>query len=169
MAVYTLSLNFLDNLEPKEQTYISNIMFCFVNTYNSAKIAVDKDKYILTKYKAVKKYREIIKTWIDLLANIPSSMENCNIDLSNIDNPDEMCLALCNATNGCRKLIVHSTSSFPIKINDEGCVVYNGNNIHIIDKDDAAKEINACNITINNLNNSIVAGGNVEHSKNKVK
>lgn len=167
MAVYTLSLNFLDNLEQNEQTYISDIMFCFVNTYNSAKIAVDKDKLILTKYRKVTKYRDIIKTWIDMLANIPSSMEKCNIDISNIENPDEMCLALCNATNGCRKLIVYSWSLFPVKINDDGCVVYNGNNIHILDKDDAAREINSSNnITIEN---SIVAGGNVEHSKNKIK
>jgi len=167
MAVYTLSLNFLNNLETNEQSYITNIMFCFVNTYNTAKIAVDRDKLILTKYREISKYRDTIKTWIDLLANIPSSMEKCNVDISNIENSDEMCLALCNATNGCRKLIVHSKSLFPMNINDDGCVIYKGNNIHIIDKDDAANEINA--LYIMQIENSIVAGGNVENSKNKVK
>lgn len=167
MATYTLSLNFFENLQQDEISYIGDIIYCFTNSMNTAKIAVDKDNVILEKYKEINKFPEFINSWLNFISFKSSAcVERCNIDISAIHDSDEMCLALCGAINGCRKLIVYSASSFSKNIDENGCIEYNGTNISVIDKDEATIEINK---HVNNIyiSNSIVAGNNVEKSKNE--
>lgn len=167
MAVYTVSLNFLENLQPQEISYLGCILFCFTNEQNDCKMAVDKDGIILGKYRDVRKFPEIIKSWLDMLSYIPSSVERVGVDISGMSDSAEMCLALCSATNGSKKLIVYSMSSMTEQVDGENCVEYSGHKIKCIDKDEAKRELNVANVV--NIMDSQYAEGNIIGSLNKNK
>ena len=80
MAIYTVSLNFLENLKPNEMSYLGCILYCFTNDQHPDKLAVDKNRVILDKYiDAVdERFADIVKSWVDMLSYIPSSMELYN-------------------------------------------------------------------------------------------
>lgn len=165
MAIYTLSLNFLKQLESSDMPYLASILFCFTNEQHPDKLAVDKNKIILSTYREIvnERFGDIIKTWVDMLSYIPSSMEKINVDLSEIEDC-EKCLLLCSKTNGVKQMIVYSLGSIGMTVNDQNCIRYNDNLIKLIDKDEAKSILNQN--TGLYISNSIVANGNVEDCTN---
>lgn len=166
MAIYTVSLNLLENLKPAELPYLACILFCFTNEEQSAKLAVDKKQIILTRYKDYSHFGDIIKVWVDMLSNIPSSMESINVDLEGIEDSEQMCLALCSHTNGSKNMIVYSLASMNADIDEENCVTYNGHTIKILDRDEAKRVLNEH--IVYNISNSQVAGRDIKKSSNAV-
>lgn len=164
MAVYTVSLNLLEKLDETEMEYFGSILYCFTNKENLAKLAVDKNRIILSRYRDIQNNASFIKVWLDLLSYIDSKIEIIDIDLTFTDNPEELCLALCGKTNGAKKLIVHSFSSFEREINENDCIEYDGSQIIVLDKDKARKELNETNII--NIINSQIAGRDIIGSNN---
>lgn len=166
MAIYTVSLNFLENLEQSEMSYLGCILYCFTNEQHPDKLAVDKNKVILAKYIDVvdQRFADIIKSWVDMLSYIPSSMEKIDVDLRNITNKEEMCLALCSSINGTKQMIVYSMASLNSVIDGDNCILYNGNKIKIFDRDEAKRILNE-NI-VYNISHSQVAGRDIKKSIN---
>jgi hypothetical protein len=166
MAIYTVSLNLLENLKPAELPYLACILFCFTNEEQPAKLAVDKKQIILTHYKGYSKFGDIIKVWVDMLSNIPSSIESVNVDLDGIEDPEQMCLALCSHTNGSKNMIVYSLTSINADIDEDNCVNCNGHLVKILDRDEAKRVLNER--IVYNISNSQVAGRDIRKSSNIV-
>lgn len=164
--IYTLSLNFLENLKSSDLPYLACILFCFTNDEQPAKLAVDKKQIILTRYKDFSLYGDIIKMWIDLLSNIPSSMESINVDLEGIEDHEQMCLTLCSQTKGSKKMIVYSLNSINSDVDDDNCVSYNGHSIRLLDRDEAKRMLNEH--VAYNISNSMVAGRDIKESTNSI-
>ena len=164
MAIYAVSVNLLENLAVSEVSYLGSILFCFVNDQNDAKLAVDKNKEILSRYRCVKNNADIIKTWLDLISVIPSSIECVNTALDDEDDDEQICLKLCSATKGLKGMIVYSINSFQTTVDEECCICYGGHHIRLLDKDEAKKELND-NLIVS-IKNSMVSGGNISNSTN---
>lgn len=166
MAIYTVSLNFLENLEPSEMSYLGCILFCFTNEQHPDKLAVDKNKVILDKYKEVvhERFADIIRSWVDMLSYVPSSMEKIDVDLRDITNKEDLCLELCSNINGTKKMIVYSMASLNSIIDGDNCITYNGHKIKFLDRDEAKRVLNE-NI-VYNISNSQVAGRDIKKSSN---
>lgn len=166
MAIYTVSLNFLENLAPSEMSYLGCILSCFTNDQHPDKLAVDKNRIILDKYIDVvdERFADIVKSWVDMLSYIPSSMEKIDVDLRNITNKEELCLALCSSINGTKQMIVYSMATLKADIDDDNCVSYNGHRIKILDRDEAKRVLNEH--IVYNISNSQVAGRDIKKSSN---
>ena len=166
-AVYTLSANFLEQLKQHEYSYIVSVLFRIVNTQNQYKIAIDSDSNIILKYRELTQNKfcaESIKIWLEMLTYIPSSMQKIDVDLSHINDPEDMCIELCSHVNGNKTLIIHSTSSFCKELDDNNTISHNEKTIHIIDKEEAQAQLNKSEAT--NIVNSILAGNNITNSIN---
>ena len=164
MAVYTVSLNLFENLQSADLSYLACILFCFTNEENPAKLAVDNKHIILSRYKDFSRHGDIIRTWIDMLSNLPSSIEKIDVDLEGLADLEQMCLALCSRTNGSKQMIVYSMASLKTDIDDDNCVNYNGHRIKILDRDEAKRALNEH--IVYNISNSQVAGGDIKKSTN---
>ena len=166
-AVYTLSANFFEQLKQHEYSYIASVLFQFTNTQNQYKIAVDTNSHIILKYRELtqdKFYADVIKGWLEMLANIPSSMQKYDVDLSHINNAEDMCIELCSHVNGNKTMIIHSSSSFYKELDDNNTISYNEKTIHIIDKEEAQAQLNNNSTTY--ITDSMVAGHDIIDSKN---
>lgn len=164
MAIYTVSLNLFENLQSADLSYLACILFCFTNEENSAKLAVDKKHIILSRYKNFSRHGDIIRTWIDMLSNLPSSIELINVDLEGIADSEQICLALCSHTNGSKQMIVYSMASLKTDIDDDNCVSYNGHRVKILDRNEAKRVLNEH--IVYNISNSQVAGRDIKKSSN---
>lgn len=166
MAVYTVSLNLLENLEDSEKPYMVSILFRLANDTQPDKIAVDKKMIIFTRYREAScKFPDSVKTWLDFLSYAPSSLvEKIDVDLEGIDDSEEICLRLCSKTKGAKQMIVHSLGLVNADIDEDNCTIYNGCRIRILDKDEAKCALNPQ--IAYSINNSIVAGRDVNKSTN---
>ena len=164
MAIYTVSLDFLDKIQPLELNYLASVLFCFTNEQQDAKLAVDENNVILSKYKEVSRNKDIVRVWLDFVAIIPSSIEKVDVDIRGIMDSEEMCLSLCSHTNGAKKMIVYSMSSLKVSVDNDNCVTYDSCRIKILDKDEAKLELNGQNNI--SIVNSQIAGGDIKKSNN---
>ena len=166
MEVYTVSLNLLENIQESEMEYLACILFNFTNREQLPKLAVDTKKIILSKYRDVNKHRDVIRVWIDMLSNIPSSIEQVNVDLEQYQDNEQMCLALCSHTKGSKNMIVYSLASLNANVDDDNCVTHDGCRIKILDRDEARKVLNERRVIY--INNSQVAGRDIKKSSNTI-
>lgn len=166
MVIYTVSLNLLENIQDTEMEYLACILFNFSNREHPAKLAVDTKKIILSKYREIRNYKDIIKTWIDLLSNIPSSVEWVNVDLEQIADDEQMCLTLCSHTQGSKNMIVYSLSSLNTDIDEDNCACHNGCRVRILDRDEARKALNNRENQNIYIIQSQFAGGSIIDSNN---
>lgn len=163
MAIYTISLDFLEKLDRSERPYIGDILYVLSNTTNCDKIAVDKDKIILDFYKnSESELRDLIISWYDYISKLPSPIfEKTNADISNITDKYKICHEICKAINGCKNLIIHTYSTYPISLSDDNSFIYDEEcEIHVLDKDDAKDNINR-KIIKNSINIKATEGSNV--------
>lgn len=168
MSVYTISPDFLENIEDDEKSYLSDILFIFSNRSNSHKIAKDKHGVILDVYKSIKKNPDIIKIWLDLMSFTPSGFEKIDVDIRDINCKEEMSITLCKETKGTNKLIVYSVQNIVNFECIDGFISYDGKVITVFDRDDAKMELNKKEPSISSIiNHSQIAGNDITKSTNK--
>lgn len=165
--VYTLSTNFFIYIGENEYQYLGSVLSPFTNSQSPYKLAVDIHCEILEQYKAIttgRKFADIIKGWLDLLSNLPCSIQKYNVDISSFNDSEDKCLEICSRINGRRTLIIHSSNTFSKELDETNSIAYNGKIINVIDKDEARLQLNNTNIT--NISHSMVAGGDITKSAN---
>lgn len=165
--VYTISTNFFEQLEEGDYPCMASILFQLSNYRTVHKVAVDSHSRILEIYREISQHTfcaEIVKSWLVLLSNTPSSCEKCNVDLSGIANKEEMCLKLCSRVNGSKNLLIYSANSYPMPLDENNLLSYGGVFIKAVDKEEAEAQLNSYGATI--YNNSMVAQGNISNSSN---
>lgn len=170
MSIFTFSANFFEQLQPRDFSYLGSVLFRFTNDQNQHKIALDKNGVLAVQYRKITQNMfcaDIIKSWLELISNIPSSVENYSVNFTDGMTPEDMCVEVCSNINGPRALIIYSSSTFCIQLDDNCKFLHSGRSITAIDKDEAKSRLNISNITnINNINNSIVSGQNINDSQN---
>ena len=143
--IYTISTNFFKQLKAEEYSCLASILFQFSNTQADCKIAIDAQSLVLDKYRDITHgmfCADIVRTWLELLSNISSSIEKCNVDLSNVADSEEMCVKVCSCVNGARNLIIHSFNSYPLPLEQDNSLLYDGKVIKVMDKDQAQLQLN---------------------------
>ena len=166
--IYTISLDFLENIEEGEEHYYTSILFQLANEMNPFKVAVDKNKEILDIYRNVKTNPEIISTWLDHMSYSPfPAFELIPVDLSTEINIDNKFMILCSAIKGNRQMIVYSIQNVHLDVDCNNCVEFQGKQIKLLDKDEARIRLNQNNVVYNNYNNSQVAGGDMTGAINR--
>ncbi|WP_075343282.1 hypothetical protein [Tenacibaculum agarivorans] len=169
--VYTVYCELLERIKKEELFYFSDLLNLFASRENDNKIAVDYDGKILEDYASIDNHNSsFIACWLELLAhNAPTSLENIEIELEEITCNEEKYLRLCKETVSQKKMIVYSKQNIKEHqcIND--IIIFEEEEINILDKDNALREINNSNSVINNISNSIIAQNNssVNNSKNQ--
>ena len=148
------------------------ILFQFANGKNGYKVAKDKDNEIFEIYRRVRKYPEYIKVWLDLMSYSKCSFETIPVCIKHELTDDEKLLKLCSYVVGSKKMVVYSLQNLPYPIDVDRCIEYNGNKIKLLDRDEISIILNS-NVVMNNqlnisgnVENSIVAAGNVIDSEN---
>lgn len=169
MSIYTISPDFLGNIDEEERNYLSNILFVFANKTNSYKVSKDKNGEILDIYQGIQQNAEIIKTWLDLMSFSPSSFERIDIDISGIDCNETKFIKLCKETKGFNNLIVYSIQNIVNHKCVEKKIKFEDVTVNILDRDDASRELNRSTGDIITYNNSQVAtgGSKIIDSKNR--
>lgn len=145
MAIYTISLDFLEKLERSEISYIGDILYTLSNTVNCNKIAVDKNKIILDIYKeSESEVKDSIIQWCDYISKLSSPIfERTNADISDMTDRYDKCHEICKAINGRKNLIIHTYSTYPRPLSDDNSFMYDEEcEIHVFNKDDAKDDIN---------------------------
>lgn len=165
MSVFTVSINFLENIKQGELGYFASILYQFANPQNPAKIAIDKERTMLSRYRAINNHADQIKSWLDILSYVPSSTEIVNVDLKQIADSEELCYALCSKVNGAKQVIVHSLSSLRTPLSETNDIDYGATRLHIIDKDEAQILLNTSVAT--NIVNSVLVGGDANKIDNR--
>lgn len=147
MSIFTVSPDLLENIEEDEKIYLREILFVFTNSGTQYKVAKDKKSEILDIYKSIQNNADFIKVWLELMSFQPARFEKIDVDLSSIDCSETKFLELCHATNNNKDLIVYSKQNLKKHICNNSLVEYKGNQIKILDKDDA-------NLILNNKQQS---------------
>lgn len=162
MSLYTISPDFLSNVNKDEQTYLSNILFIFSNRNNSFKVAQDKNGEVISIYQAIQQNADIIKTWLEFMSFSPSTFEKIDVDISNIVCMETKFVKICKETKANNNLIVYSTQNISKFICLDKIINYEGVNIRIFDRDDANLELNR------NTNNTYITNSQVATNGSKI-
>lgn len=168
MSLYTISPDFLTNINKDEQVYLSNILFIFSNRNNSFKVTKDRNGEVISIYQAIQQNADIIKTWLEFMSFSPSTFEKIDVDISTITCMETKFVKICKETKANNNLIVYSTQN----ISKFNCldkkIDYEGVSIKIFDRDDANVELNQ-NASNTYITNSQVAnnGSKIIKSKNE--
>jgi len=165
--VYTISPCLIE--EDKTGACIASILFIFSNKRNPFKVAKDINGKVIKIYESTPtKYKEIVKTWLEMMANIEpeNSFEPININIDNIHDKNLQFVKLCKETIGSKNLIVFCKQRFSSFdwIDDKIC--YEGTYIEVLDKNAALHQLNTQNIIYNNIKDSQFANRDIIKSKN---
>jgi hypothetical protein len=168
MSVYTVSPDLLRNIEKEEGIYFTDILFTFTQRTNPYKITRDKKGDVIKSYLSIEKNGEIIKTWLDLMSFNPSPFESIDVDLSDFECEESKFFKLCKETKNQNKLILYTQQNLLKFKCVNSFVNFEGVDLHILDRDEARKELNS-SINGDTYINSIVAKNNssVSNSKNE--
>src|SRR6218665_1529756 len=143
MSIYTISPDFLSNVDKDEQNYLSNILFVFTNRNNSFKLTKDKKGDVISIYKSIQENADIIKIWLDLMSYTPAPFESIDVDISNIDCLETKFLKICKETKGFNNLIVYSVQNLTKFKCIGNKISFEGIDINILDRDEANSELNS--------------------------
>ena len=155
MSIYTLTTNLIENLQSSEKSIFGSLFHVLTNVESGNKIAIDKNRRLLTLYAEANIVPELkydYKYWLDYLTDRYIYDNVCEPILVDIDISDKnnAFLDLASSVNGSRKIIVYCrNSNCPYECNDENVVEHNGKKICVLDKEDAISEINSK--VINNI------------------
>lgn len=165
MAVYTVSPCLMRHNGDNDLRYIRDVLFMFVNREH--KVAIDNNGCVLDIYNNIPDHDGIIHAWLNLMGYKPTRFESVLVDLSLLQNEEDKFLTLCKDTKGQHKMIVYSIQNLQCKVDKRNCTSKDGIIIELFDRDGAVDELHA-RVTVNNfnLNDSIIAGGNVKNSNN---
>lgn len=169
MAIYTLSINYIDGVS-ENKSHLLNVFYKFPNPDNEYKAAMDKSKKLLDHYIASAKTNNDFLTWLDWMSRKPEGFESIDVSIPDNVSEEEMYLMIAAATNPQKKVIVGSHQYWKKYCYLTNCnkIPYNSHEITILDKDEAFQELNPkdkvtqhISITNNNMaskNNPWISG-----------
>lgn len=160
--VYTLSPDFLQNLEEEDGIYLSDVLFQFTNRHNPLKITKDNKGLIFDDYSKIAIENPHIKTWLDIMSFTPAPFVKINVDLSGFDCTESKYLKLCKETNGQKKMIIYSLQNIEKFNCENNSIIYEDCPIDLLDKDNARYELNSILNRGDIIINSQVAKNNAE-------
>ena len=140
--VYTLSPDFIQNLEEEDSIFITDVLFQFSNRENPLKIAKDNSGSVIDDYSKIAAKNQQIKTWLDLMSFSPSPFSKVDVDLSSFDCHETKYLKLCRETNGLKKMIIYSLQNIKKHQCDNNSILFEGCKIDILDKENARYDVN---------------------------
>jgi hypothetical protein len=152
MAVYTLSLSFIDGVTGN-QSHLHNVFLKFSNPECEHKAAMDKSKRLLQLYIDAASKNVDLNTWLDWMSRRRDAFEQINISISNAVSEEEMYLMIAAATKAHKKIIVDNHQCYPSYNYLSNCnkVVYNSHEILILSKEEAYQELNSTNNIIQTI------------------
>lgn len=143
MAIYTLSINYIDGVS-ENKSHLLSVFYKFPNPDNEYKAAMDKSKKLLSHYAASAQINNDFLTWLDLMSRKPASFETVDVIVPDGVSDEEMYLMIASATKPHKKIIV-GTHQYWKKFHylDNCCkIIYKSNEVIVLDKDEAFKELN---------------------------
>jgi|GEM_PF-1191167 len=167
--VYTLSPDFLQNLEEEDSIFISDVLFHFINRENPLKIAKDKSGLVIDDYSKIAANNQHVKTWLDLMSFSPSPFSKVDVDLSPFDCLETKYLKLCRETGGFKKMIIYSLQNIKKYKCNNNSILFEDCIISLLDKENARYDVNTILNRGDIIINSQVAKDNsqISDSENK--
>lgn len=169
MNVFTVSADFIKNIQRDSLFYFADVLFLFPQTYNDYKVAVDSKGVVLEIYEKIDTNKEFIKVWLDLLANNRGSMEVIDANIEAIPDDYKKFLKLCIETNGSSQLIVYSKQSLKQYPVSGDRVSFEGFEIILFDRDQIRSHLNQKVTNQINISGSQIAtqGSSIVKSNNQ--
>ncbi|MBB6002849.1 hypothetical protein [Arcicella rosea] len=146
MGIYTLSINFIGKVS-ENKSHFFNVLFKFPNPDNEFKAAMDKSKRLLDHYQTFAQENNDLFVWLDLMSRAPSSFEIIDIIVPEDIEEEEMYLMVASATKPHKKVIVSSHQYWKEFCYLDTCskIVYQNQEVLVLDRDEAFKELNETN------------------------
>lgn len=151
MAIYTLSMNYIEGVGG-DQSHLHNVFLKFSNPDCEHKAAMDKSKKLLEKYIDASKDNVDLQTWLDWMSRKKDGhFELIDVEIPNNVSEEEMYLKIAAATKPFKKIIVASHQCWKNFEYKGSCntIIYNNQDVTVLDKDEAYKELNETNRYIN--------------------
>ncbi len=143
MAIYTLSMNYIDGVGGN-QSHLYNVFLKFSNPECEHKAAMDKSKKLLLKYAEAARNNNDLQTWLGWMSNKQEShFEVIDVNIPDDISDEEMYLMIAAATKPYKKVIVGSHQCWQHYEYFNGCnkIIYNSNEIIVLDKEEAILEL----------------------------
>lgn len=153
MAIYTLTTDLIEKMQPSEIQLFGSLFYVFTNVKSGNKLVIDNNKKLYSVYANAiidPNLKQYYQGWLDLFSKILDNV--CEFVPVNLDisDKDRAFLDVASSINGSKKIIVYSrNNNCPYKCDDENLVEHNGKMICVLDKEDAVSEINSK--VINNI------------------
>lgn len=149
MAIYTLSLNFIDRVS-ENHSHLHNVFLKFPNPDCEHKAALDKTRKLYDIYVSASADNVDLLKWLEWMSHKNGTYFQL-IDVKIPDNTpeEEIYLMVAAATKAYKKVIVdnHQYWRHFNYINGSNKIIYNGEEITILDKEEAYNELNHSTIT----------------------
>lgn len=167
--VYTLSPDFIQNLEEEDSIFITDVLFKFISRANPLKIAQDNGGSVIDDYAKIAATNQQIKTWLDLMSFSPSPFSKVDVDLSSINCHETKYLKLCRETIGFKKMIIYSLQNIKKHECNNNSILFEECVIAVLDKENARYDLNTILNKGDIIINSQVAKDNsqITDSENK--
>lgn len=177
MSIYTLTNNVIENISKQDNGYkdMYSILYVFLNEENNNKLAIDENKDIIKLYSKANVTGPIKESYVQWLDDLNRTIFDNKNNKNNIyelisvnirdSNENQAFLDVASAINGKKEIIVYSRNNgCPYKCDNNNKV----NDIYVMDKDEAKKELNKETI-VNNIYNIETHGNrtniNIENNK----
>lgn len=160
MTIFTVAPDLLRNIEEGEYVFFSDILFVFSQQSNPFRVTKDKNGDVISIYSGIKENADIIKTWLDLMANKPSPFEKIDIDISDIECEETKFVKICKETKGQNQIIFYSRQNIRKFICESNIIQFEGKSLTVFDKFEAQQHLTKTdNSTINYINSQIAKDG----------
>lgn len=160
MAIYTLSLDYVRG-GICNTNHLHNVFLKFCNPTSVHKAAIDKSKILLSKYIDASANNVDLQTWLDWMCRTQEThFEIVDVIIPSDISDEEMWLKVAASTKPNNKLIVNSHqcwNNFNYQ-NGHSVIKYNNIDVHVLDKDEAYKELNKKNENMKTKNNPWQSG-----------
>jgi hypothetical protein len=160
MAIYTLSLDYI-NGGICNANHLHNVFLKFCNPSSEHKAAIDNSKTLLTKYIEASANNVDLQTWLDWMCRTQEThFEIVNVNIPSNISDEEMWLKVASATKPNSKLIVNTHQCWRNfnYLNGHSIIKYNNIDVHVLDKDEAYKELNTTKELMKTKNNPWQSG-----------
>lgn len=144
MAIYTLSLNFIDGVK-ENHSHLHNVFMKFPNPDCEHKASIDKSGKLYEIYVSASQNNVDLLKWLEWMTHKNGTYFQL-IDVIIPENTieEEIYLMVASATKAYKKIIVDSHQCWQNfnYSNGTNVIIYKGEEITILDKEEAYKELN---------------------------
>lgn len=153
MAIYTLSMNFIDGVG-ENHSHLHNVFLKFPNPDCEHKAAMDKSKKLLELYIQSSKSNVDLLKWLEWMSHSSGTyFETIDITIPENISEEELYLKVASATKAYKKIIVGNHQCWENFDYMIGCnkILYDNKEITILDREEAYKELNESSKITNNF------------------